>query len=81
MKEVPWFPDMKVPKVLLHPPSPQSLFLAKKRLDLAQNWHFWPNIGIFGPFEQMPDQKQCKQVALVVFRYLGFKTFTYSQKN
>ena len=21
------------------------------------NWHFWPNIGIFGPFDPMPDQK------------------------
>ena len=24
---------------------------------LAQNWHFWQNIGIFGPFGPLPDQK------------------------
>ena len=32
-------------------------FLAQKRPKLAQNWHFWPNISIFGPFDLMPDQK------------------------
>ena len=24
---------------------------------LAQNWLFWPNIGIFGPFGPIPDRK------------------------
>ena len=43
---------------------PQKIgFLAQKRPNLAQNWHFWPNVGIFGPFDLMPDQKQCGQVA------------------
>merc|ERR1712240_388522 len=37
-----WNPDMRVPKILL--PAPK-------------NWHFGPNIGIFGPFDLMPDQK------------------------
>merc|ERR1712047_161078 len=32
-------------------------FWAQKRPNLAQNWHFGPNIGIFGPFDLMPDQK------------------------
>ena len=32
-------------------------FLAKKQQNLAQNWHFWSNMGIFGPFNLMPDQK------------------------
>merc|ERR1712107_34011 len=39
-------------------PSPQKIgFWAQKRPNLAQNWHFGPNIGIFGPFDLMPDQK------------------------
>ena len=36
---------------------PKIRFRAQKRPNLAQNWHFWPNIGIFGPFDPMPDQK------------------------
>ena len=33
-------------------PCPQKIgFWAQKRPNLAQNWHFWPNIGTFGPFE------------------------------
>ena len=32
-------------------------FLAQKQPNLAQNWHFGPNIDIFGPFDQMADQK------------------------
>ena len=39
-------------------PCPQKIgFGAQKRPNLAQNWHFGPNIGIFGPFDLMPDQK------------------------
>merc|ERR1712012_1110080 len=39
-------------------PCPQKIgFGAQKRPNLAQNWHFGPNIGIFGPFYLMPDQK------------------------
>ena len=29
----------------------------QKRPNLAKNWHFGPNIGIFGPFDLRPDQK------------------------
>ena len=36
---------------------PRNGFFGQKRPNLAQNWHFWPNIGIFGPFDLMPDQK------------------------
>ena len=32
-------------------------FLAQKRPNLAENWLFWPNIGIFGPFGPIADQK------------------------
>ena len=46
-------------------PSPQNIvFLAKKRPNLAQNWHFWPNNGIFGPFGRMPDQNTMRTSCL-----------------
>merc|ERR1712020_885969 len=39
-------------------PCPQKIgFWAQKRPNLAQNWHFGPNISIFGPFDLVPDQK------------------------
>ena len=39
-------------------PCPQKIgFWAQKRPNLAQNWHFGPNIGIFAPFDLKPDQK------------------------
>ena len=51
-----WNPDMRVPKFLL--PAPQKIgFLAQKQPNLAKNWHFGPNISIFGPFDLMGDQK------------------------
>ena len=31
--------------------------MGQKRPNLAKNWHFWPNMGIFGPFNPMPDLK------------------------
>ena len=40
--------------------------MALKRPNLAQNWLFGPNIGIFDPFGPMAEQKGCKQGALVV---------------
>ena len=39
------------------PCPPKIGFLAQKRPNLAQNWHFGPNISIFGPFDLKPDQK------------------------
>ena len=48
-------PDMIAPKVLL--PPPKNVSLVQKRPNLAKNSHFWPNIGIFGLFDPMPDQK------------------------
>ena len=36
-------------------------FLAQKRPNLAKNWHFGPNIGIFGPFDLMPDQETMRK--------------------
>ena len=38
------------------PSSSKYWFFAQKRPNLAKNWHFWPNIGLFGPFDLMPDQ-------------------------
>ena len=54
---VPWYEDTKS-----FTPSPPKWILAQKWPNLAQNWHFWPNIGIFGPFDLMPDQKTSGQV-------------------
>ena len=63
-------------------PCPQKIgFLAEKRPKLAQNWHFGPNIGIFGPFDLRPDQKTMRTNCLGGFCYVGTKTFTYSHKN
>ena len=36
----------------------------KKRPNLAKNWHFWPNMGIFGPFNPMPDLKTIRTSCL-----------------
>ena len=56
----------------------QTGFLAQKRPNLAQYWHFWPYIGIFDPFGPMPERKknQCEQSAWAVF-----PTFASSRKN
>merc|ERR1711952_348719 len=63
-------------------PCPQKNgFWAQKRQKLAKNWHFGPNIGIFGPFDLMPDQKTMQTNCLGGFCYVGTKTFTYSHKN
>ena len=39
-------------------------FLTQKRPNLAKNWHFWPNMGIFGPFNPMPDLKTIRTSCL-----------------
>ena len=63
-------------------PCPQKIgFWAQKRPNLAKNWHFGPNIGIFGPFDLRPDQKTMRTNCLGGFCYVGTKTFTYSHKN
>ena len=73
-------PDMRVPEVLLH--TLKKWILARKRPNLAQTWHFWPSIGIFGPFDPMPDQKTMQTRCLGVFLcYVGTKTFAFSCKN
>ena len=33
----------------------KDMILAQKLPNLAQNWLFWPNLGIFGPFGPMAD--------------------------
>ena len=58
-----WNSDTRVPKFLL--PAPKKIgFWAQKRPNLAQNWHFGPNIGIFGPFDLMPEQKTMRTSCL-----------------
>ena len=73
------FAVMWVPKFLLSPVKIRNI--GQKRPNLAQNWNFWPNIGIFGPFGLMPDQKTMRTSCLGGFCYVGTKTFTYSHKN
>ena len=48
-------------------------FLAQKRPNLAQNWHFWPNIGIFGLFDPVANQTMMQTSCLGVF-FFGEKT-------
>ena len=43
---------------------PKIGFWAQKRPNLAQNWHFGPNIGIFGPFDLMPEEKNIRTSCL-----------------
>ena len=60
---------------------PKNGCLAQKRPKLAQNWHFWPNIGLFGPFDLMPNQKTMQTRCLSVFfplrRYQNFCFLPY----
>ena len=58
--------DMRVPKVLLPPPLKLD-FWPKEQPNLAQNWHFLPNIGIFGKFDLLPDQKTMRTSCTCVF--------------
>ena len=46
---------MLVPKLLLTPI--KIRIFGPKRPNFAQNWAFWPNIVIYGPFDLMTDQK------------------------
>ena len=39
----------------------------------AQNWHFWPNMDFFGPFDPVPDQKLFEQVTQVAFLLCGYQ--------
>ena len=69
-----WNPDMRVPKFLL--PAPKKIgFQAQKRPNLAQNWHFGPNISIFGPFDLMPDQKTMRTSCLDGFLLCWYQNF------
>ena len=55
---------------------PQKLgFFAQKRPNLAQNWHLWPNVDIFGPLELMADQKRTR--CLGGFPLSGYQNFCF----
>ena len=57
-------------------PCPQKIgFWAQKRPNLAKNWHFGPNIGIFGPFDLMPDQKTMQTSCLCGFLLCWYQNF------
>ena len=57
-------------------PCPQKIgFWAQKRPNLAQNWHFGPNIGIFGPFDLMPDQKTMRTSCRSGFLLCWYQNF------
>ena len=45
--------------------------MAQKRPNLAQKWHFKTNMGIFGPFDVMPDNED--KLPRWFFRYVGTK--------
>ena len=73
----------RVPKVLLPPPKKID-FWPKNGQILPKNWHFWPNMGVFGPFDPMPDQKRMRTrcVGLFFCNILTVsKTFTSTQNN
>ena len=53
---------MRIPKVSHHPP--QKMDFGPKMAKFGQNWHFWPNISIFGPFDPIPDQKTMRTSCL-----------------
>ena len=36
---------------------PKNWILGPKTAKFGQKWHFWPNIGIYGPFGPMPVQR------------------------
>ena len=50
-----------------YPIPPKNGFLAQKRPYLAQNWYFRPNIGMFGPFDTIPDQRAMQTSCLGSF--------------
>merc|ERR1712004_730073 len=57
-------------------PCPQKIeFGAQKRPNLAQNWHFGPNIGIFAPFDLSPDQKTMQTSCLDGFLLSWYQNF------
>ena len=54
-------------------------FFYGKKLDFGpqngQNWHFRPNIGIFGPFDLVPDQKTMRTSCLGGFLLCWYQNF------
>merc|ERR1712147_228522 len=57
-------------------PFPQKIgFWAQKRPNLAQNWHFGPNIGIFGPSDLRSDQKTMRTSCLDSFLLCWYQNF------
>ena len=54
-------------------------FRPEKQPNFAQNWYFWPNIGIFGPFGLKTDQKTMRTMLKWFFHYVGTKTFASSR--
>ena len=53
----------------------KNWFLTPKRPNLARNWHIWPDIGIIGLFDPMPDQKTMRTSCLGGFPLCGYQSF------
>ena len=66
---------MWVTKLLISPV--KKGFFAQKRPNLAQNGHFGPNIGIFGPFDLMRDQKTMQTSSLCGFLLCWYQNFYF----
>ena len=71
-----WFSVMLVPKLLLTPI--KFRIFGQKRTNLAQNGHFWSNIGIFGIFGPMRDHKMMWTKCLGVFSVIWVPTILLS---
>ena len=78
-KVSPWFPDMRVPEVLLSPP---------QKLDFwPKNGQILPKTGIlakyrhFCPFDLRPDQRTMRTSCRSGFLLCWYQNFTYSHKN
>ena len=55
---------------------PKNWFLASNRPNWAQNWHFWLYMGIFGPFDPIPDQKNnANKLHKWFFSLYGYQNF------
>ena len=53
----------------------KNWFVTPKRPNLARNWHIWPDIGIIGLFDPMPDQKTMRTSCLGGFPLCGYQSF------
>ena len=76
----PWYEDTK--SFILSPPKKNKWFLSQKRPNMARNWLFSPNIGIFWLlWSRSRPKNDVNKVPRCFFHYVGVKTFASSYKN